>query len=102
VDYEKARIFVVELGRIDEVTDLRDDVPGRHDQGGWAQMRMQRHVDDHRTRHLKHVADALFSVSRRRPFDQLVLAGPAEAHRASDPLLHDYLRKLVRASITLP
>jgi peptide chain release factor subunit 1 len=102
VDYEKARLFVVELGRIEEITDLRDDVPGRHDQGGWAQMRMQRHVDDHRTRHLRHVADVLFSLSRRRPFDHLVLAGPAEAHRAIDPYLHDYLRKLVRASITLP
>jgi peptide subunit release factor 1 (eRF1) len=30
------------------------------------------------------------------------MAGPAEAHRAIDPYLHDYLRKLVRASVTLP
>jgi peptide chain release factor subunit 1 len=102
VDYEKARLFVVEMGRIEEVTDVWDDVPGRHEQGGWAQMRMQRHVDDHRARHLKHVADALFSLWRRRPFEQLALAGPAEAQRDVEAHLHDYLRQRVRATFTLP
>lgn len=102
VDFEKARLFVVEMGRIDEVSDIWDEVPGRHEQGGWAQMRMQRHVDDHRLRHLKRVADALFALWRRRPFEQLVLAGPAEAHRELETHLHDYLRQRVRASTTLP
>ncbi|HSJ51437.1 MAG TPA: Vms1/Ankzf1 family peptidyl-tRNA hydrolase [Actinomycetota bacterium] len=101
VDYAGARVFVVELGRIAEVTDLHDDVPNRHDQGGWAQMRMQRHVDDHRSKHLKRVADDLFALSRRRPFEHLVLAGPAEAHRDLEGNLHDYLRQRVRASVTL-
>jgi peptide chain release factor subunit 1 len=102
VDYVSARLFLVELGRIEETSDLRDDVPNRHDQGGRAQMRMQRHVDDHRTKHLRHAADALFALWRRRPFDDLVLAGPAEAHREIEVYLHDYLRRRVRASVTLP
>jgi peptide chain release factor subunit 1 len=102
VDYASARLFLVELGRITEVTDLRDDVPNRHDQGGWAQMRMQRHVDDHRAKHLKHVAEDLFELSRRRPFEHLVLAGPAEAHRDLEGSLHDYLRQRVRGAVTLP
>jgi peptide subunit release factor 1 (eRF1) len=102
VDYAKARLFLVELGRIEEVSDVWDDVPNRHDQGGWAQMRMQRHVDDHRTKHLKHVAEALFALSRRRPFEHLVLAGPAEAHHELELILHDYLLRRVRASVTLP
>src|SRR6266480_1588836 len=55
VDSEKARIFLAELGRIDERTDFVDDVPNRHEQGGWSQARYQRHVDEHRQRHLKHV-----------------------------------------------
>jgi peptide chain release factor subunit 1 len=101
VDFEKARLFVVDMGRIDEVTDLWDEVPGRHDQGGWAQMRMQRHVDDHRARHLKHVADVLFKSWRRTPFEHLVLAGPAEASRELESLLHDYLRQRVSAHLTL-
>ncbi|HET7869732.1 MAG TPA: Vms1/Ankzf1 family peptidyl-tRNA hydrolase [Actinomycetota bacterium] len=101
VDYEKARVFLSELGRVEEVTDVIDDVPGRHDQGGWSQMRMQRHVDDHRQRHLKHVADALFRLLKASPFDSLVLAGPAEAHLDLERNLHPYLRDRIRAGLTL-
>lgn len=101
VDYEKARVFLSELGRVEEVTDLFDDVPGRHDQGGWSQMRMQRHVDDHRLRHLKRVAEALFQLLKTRPFDSLVLAGPAEARLDLEHTLHPYLKERVRAGLTL-
>lgn len=102
VDYEKARIFLSHLGRIEEVRDLFDEVPGRHDQGGWSQMRMQRHVDDHRTQHLKRVADVLFRLWQGRGFAHLVLAGPGEAHRELEGLLHEYLRRRVRAHLSLP
>ncbi|GBC86645.1 hypothetical protein HRbin12_00643 [bacterium HR12] len=100
-DYEKARIFLARLGRVEEVRDLVDEVPGRHDQGGWSQMRMQRHVDDHRTQHLKRVADVLFRLHRDRGFEHLVLAGPGEAHRELEGLLHEYLRRRVRAHAAL-
>lgn len=100
-DYEKARIFLSRLGRVEEVRDLVDEVPGRHDQGGWSQMRMQRHVDDHRTQHLKRVADVLFRLHRDRGFEHLVLAGPGEAHRELEGLLHEYLRRRVRAHVAL-
>jgi peptide chain release factor subunit 1 len=102
VDYARSRLFLVELGRIQEVGDVVDDVPNRHERGGHAQMRFQRHVDDHRTKHLKRTADAMFRLSRRRAFDHLVLAGPAEGHREIEALLHDYLRRRIRASVTLP
>lgn len=101
VDYEKARLFLTELGRLEEVEDLWDEVPGRHDQGGWAQMRMQRHVDEHRTKHLRRVADAAFALWRRRRFEHLVLAGPAEARGELEGMLHDYLRRRVRARLGL-
>jgi peptide chain release factor subunit 1 len=102
VDYARARLFLSVVGRIEEISDVWDEVPGRHDQGGWAQMRMQRHVDDHRRKHLKNVADALFRLWKRRPFDDLILAGPAEAHTDLEHDLHPYLAQRVRASITLP
>ncbi len=102
VDYEKARLFTVELGRIEEVSDVFDEVPGRHDQGGWAQMRMQRHVDDHRQQHLKHVAAALLRLLEDWAFDHLVLAGSQDVVAHLEPLLHDYLRRRVRARISLP
>jgi len=102
VDYQDARVFVVEMGRIEEVPGVADEVPGRHDGGGRAQMRMQRHVDDHRARHLRRVADRLFALWRRRRFDHLVLAGPGEAHRELEADLHDYVRRCVRAHAVLP
>ncbi len=101
-DYEKARIFLLQLGRVEEVHDLWDEVPGRHDQGGRSQLRRQRHVDDHRRQHLKHVADALFTLWKSRGFEHLVLAGPGEAHRELEQELHGYLRQRVRANLTLP
>ncbi len=102
VDSEKARIFLAELGRIEEGSDVWDEVPGRHDQGGWAQMRYQRHVDDHRQRHLKHVAEVVFRRFQERPFDHLVLAGPQEVVAELERELHDYVAKRVRARIHLP
>jgi peptide chain release factor subunit 1 len=102
VDSEKARIFLAELGRIEERSDLVDDVPGRHDQGGWSQARYQRHVDDHRQRHYKHTAEVLFGFFKRRPFDHLILGGPEEIVAEFEPELHDYLRQRILARINLP
>jgi peptide chain release factor subunit 1 len=102
VDSEKARIFLAELGRIEERTELWDDVPGRHDQGGWSQARYRRHIDEHRQRHLKRVAEVLFRFYKRRKFDHLILGGPEEVVNELEHELHDYLRKLVRARVPLP
>src|SRR6266508_4624733 len=74
----------------------------RHDQGGWAQARLQRHADDLRRKHLRRTAEAVFRLSRRRPFDHLVLGGPDEVAVEFEQDLHDYLRRKVRARVTLP
>jgi peptide chain release factor subunit 1 len=102
VDSEKARIFLAELGRIEEQRELTDDVPNRHDQGGWSQARFQRHVDEHRQRHLKNVAEVLLRFFKRRSFDHLILAGPQEVMAEFEKELHDYLRQRILARITLP
>ena len=102
VDSEKAHIFLAEMGRIEEERDLLDDVPGRHDQGGWSQSRYQRHVDEHRQKHLKHTAEVLFRFFKRRGFDHLILAGPEEIVPELEHELHDYLRKRIVARIALP
>jgi peptide chain release factor subunit 1 len=101
VDHERARIFLAQLGRIEEVSELADEVPGRHDQGGWSQARMQRHVDVHRHDHLKRVAERLFRMWKRDGFEGLVLAGPGEAPQELEPMLHEYLRSSVVARLTM-
>lgn len=102
VDRERARIFLSSLGEIEEVSRLSDDVPGQHDQGGWAQARHRRHIEDHVQRHLKHVADTLLGIQRRRPFDHLVLAGPEEAVAELERDLHDYARRRILGRVSLP
>lgn len=79
VDKERARLFTVFLGEIEESDAFRDFVPGKHDQGGWSQARYQRHHEAHVYWHLKRVAARLAELARRQRFDRLVLAGPEEA-----------------------
>jgi peptide chain release factor subunit 1 len=101
-DRERARVFSVRMGRIGEVGDLFDEVPGWHDRGGWAQARFQRHIKDHVQRHLKRVADALLRRLRRAPFDHLVLAGSEEIVADLERELHDYVARRVLDRTTMP
>jgi peptide chain release factor subunit 1 len=102
VDREKARIFLARAGRIREETDVFDEVPGQHDQGGWAQARFQRHIEEHVDKHLKRVGEVLLRSYGRRRFDHLILAGPEEVVAEFERGLHDYLRRCVVARASLP
>lgn len=102
VDRAKARIFLARMGQIQERTDIFDDVPGRHDQGGWSQSRYQRHIEDHAAQHLKHVAEVLLGFYKVRKFDHLILAGPEELIPEFERSLHDYLKRRIAARVTLP
>jgi peptide chain release factor subunit 1 len=97
VDREKARFFLARMGRIREENELLDDVPGRHDQGGWSQARYQRHIDEHVLAHLKRVADVLLDYLKRAAFDHLILAGPHEVVVEFERRLHDYLKRRIAA-----
>src|SRR5205085_1988119 len=75
-----ARLLIVSMGEIEEATAFRvDDLPPKHEQGGWSQAQYQRHHDLHVQWHLKRVTKHLADLARRRRFDRLVLAGPEEA-----------------------
>jgi peptide chain release factor subunit 1 len=102
IDREKARLFLVHMGSIREQSEVFDDVPGQHDQGGWSQARFQRHIEEHVAKHLKHVGEVLLRFFKRRGFEHLILAGPEETMTEFERGLHDYLRKRVVARITLP
>src|SRR5262249_13769989 len=79
VDKERARLFTVFLAEIEESEAFIDAVPGKHSRGAFSQKQIQRHHDQHVHRHLEHVAKELAALFRRRPFDRLIVAGPAEA-----------------------
>jgi peptide chain release factor subunit 1 len=100
-DKEKARIFTMYLGKITEGADLFDVVPGWHKQGGWAQARFQRHIEDHVNRHLKNVADAIFGFYKSEGFGHLIIGGPHEVRTRLTSILHSYLQKIVAGSIAV-
>jgi peptide chain release factor subunit 1 len=102
VDRAKARIFLARMGQIQERTDIFDDVPGWHDQGGWSQARYQRHIEDHAAHHLKHVAEVLLRFYKVRKFDHLILAGPDELIPEFERSLHDYLIRRIAARVSVP
>jgi peptide chain release factor subunit 1 len=102
VDRARARIFIARMGQIKEGTDIFDDVPGRHDQGGWSQARYQRHIEDHAAQHMKHVAEVLLRFYKVRKFDHLILAGPDESIPEFEHALHDYLKRRIVARVSLP
>ena len=75
VDTDSARLFEVSLeGLMDEIS-IESYVPGRHDQGGWAQMRYQRHIKDHMDKHHKEVADQLTELFDTGTFKRILLLG---------------------------
>jgi hypothetical protein len=59
VSREEGRLYRLQAGRLAEIADLFEEQPGRHDQGGWSQARLQRSVDEDALDHFREVADVL-------------------------------------------
>lgn len=89
LDGEHARIYVGEQRQTEQDAEITSDIPGWHDQGGWAQARYQRHIDFHHERHLKKVADELKDLFYSKPFDRLVLVGVDQAVDELRGMLND-------------
>ena len=65
LDKRRARLFISQLGQLHEVADLFEDTPPRHKQGGWSQMRFQRHHEAHVLWHAGAVAHATSLLMER-------------------------------------
>jgi peptide chain release factor subunit 1 len=74
---DKARIYIAAQGTGEQQAQLTSDVPGQHNQGGWSQMRFQRHIDFHVAEHLKKVVDELIRLAEAGPVT-LALGGTEE------------------------
>jgi peptide chain release factor subunit 1 len=89
----RARIFLLDSAGVEERADVFGEVPGRHDQGGWAQARYQRHHDDRVMRHLKDTAEETFSALRKEEFDRLFVGGTEELVSEFVEYLHPYVKE---------
>jgi Bacterial archaeo-eukaryotic release factor family 10 len=73
VSREQGRFYRLAAGRLEDIADRFDEQPRRHDQGGWAQARLQRRADELVHDHLKRVADELDRFVRRLRKPQVVV-----------------------------
>jgi peptide chain release factor subunit 1 len=87
VTRERGDLYRRRGGRLEEVADLSDDVPGRHDQGGWSQARYQRHIDERVAEHWRRVADELNRRWRRLNGPPVVVAATEEVRSEFEELL---------------
>lgn len=95
VSRRTARILYGTREHLVEVADVRDDVRGQHHQGGRSQSRYQRGIEDEVDEHVRNTCSALFERLQRRPFERLLLAGPAELRPRVQRELHPDLARLL-------
>jgi peptide chain release factor subunit 1 len=92
VSRERGQVFRLRGGRLVEIADETDEVPGRHDQGGWSQARYERHIETIVDRHLRRVADSLDGCVRRLRGARVVLIGPEEIRPEFEEILSNDVR----------
>ena len=109
-DSRKARIFSLFLGEMEEHSEIfmEDEVPDRvrvnlsmtgtstGTKGGIGDERIQRHIEDHVNRHLKHVADKSFDFVKNKGFTRVILGSTEERIL---PRLRDHLHTYIRERI---
>ena len=74
-DTNAAHIYVFGRGRLIDREDLASPKMSRTDQGGWSQMRYQRHVDNLHQNHARELVETLARIVEEDRVDRLFLAG---------------------------
>ncbi len=92
VGRERGQVFALAGGTLVELADESEDVPGRHDQGGWSQARYERHIDEIVERHWRRVADTLDSCVRKARGARVVLVGAEDMRSDFEQLLSNEVK----------
>jgi peptide chain release factor subunit 1 len=92
VGRERGQVYKLEGGQLVEIADESEEVPGRHDQGGWSQARYERHIDEIVERHWRRVCDTLDRCVRRRHGAHVVLIGAEEMRSDFESILSNEVK----------
>jgi peptide chain release factor subunit 1 len=87
VGRERGELYRLRSGRLDEIADRSDEVPGKHDQGGWSQSRFQRHIEKLVGEHLREVAEELDRRVRRMRSPKVIIVSSEETRAELEELL---------------
>ena len=71
---ERGHIYRLRAAKLHEIVDRTEEQPRRHDQGGWSQARMQRHIDELAAEHVREVIDELNRRVRQLHAPPVVIA----------------------------
>lgn len=95
VGRERGQVFRLGGGRLVEIADRTEEVPGRHGQGGWSQANYERHIESIVDRHLRRVVETLNRSVRRMRDVRIVLVGSEEVRSEFEALLARETRSCV-------
>jgi peptide chain release factor subunit 1 len=95
VGRERGDLYRLRAGRLEELEEQFDEVPGRHDQGGWSQARYQRHIDKLAQDHFKEVAEIVDRQLRRLRNPRLVIVASEETRPEFENALSNEARNAV-------
>jgi peptide chain release factor subunit 1 len=101
VGRERGELYRLHSGRLDEVADRSDEVPGKHDQGGWSQARFQRHIEKLVGEHLREVAEELDRRVRRMRSPKLIIVSSEETRAELDEVLSKEAKSAVIGSTSV-
>jgi peptide chain release factor subunit 1 len=87
VGRERGELYRLHSGRLEEVVDKTEEVPGKHDQGGWSQARFQRHIEKIVGEHLREVADSLADRVRRMTLPKVIIVSTEETRADFEDVL---------------
>ena len=104
VDKQRTRLFVFELGKLVDRTELVEELPRHYDSRGHGDAgyeREQHHTDELIAQHLRHAAAATFELYQQQGFEHLVVGAPAQLLHDLEEDLHPYLRERLRGHLHL-
>jgi peptide subunit release factor 1 (eRF1) len=89
VNRRSARLLAGSPDQLRESERREDEVPGRHDQGGWSQANYERSIEKDAMDHLRAVAEIVNRRTREERFDRIAVGGPQEVVARFAELLAD-------------
>jgi peptide subunit release factor 1 (eRF1) len=105
-DTHSARIFVFALNTLERRATVDNTKVKHHKQGGWAQARFQRHVENFHLQHAKEVVDAVVRIVRDDRIDRVIVSADEailptlQAHYPKD--LAERIVDIVRLDVRAP
>jgi peptide subunit release factor 1 (eRF1) len=102
-DRQRARMFVFQLGELQEHSERFDALPRQYDERGEKERGdVQHHVEALATQHLRNAAALAWTVYQETGFDHLVVGAADEIATALESALHPYLISRLAGRVAVP